>query len=60
MRFKGNQKQFKHHAQIDSVSSRIHITDASDSNVVDLVDEGKESIRKRQKLIQIADKSVDG
>jgi len=28
--------------------------------VDDLVDEGKELIRKRQKLIRIADKSADG
>ena len=63
MKFKGNQKQFEHnaHAQIDSVFDRIRSANASESkDVDDLVNEGKELIRKRQKLIRIADKSVDG
>ena len=48
MKFKGNQKQFEHNAQIDSVFDRIRSPNASESkDVDDLVDEGKEFIRKR-------------
>ena len=61
MKFKGNQKQFELNAQIDSVFDRIRSANDSKNNQVDdLVDEGKELIRKRQKLIRIADKSADG
>ncbi|CAH3166026.1 unnamed protein product, partial [Porites lobata] len=61
MKFKGNQKQFELNAQIDSVLDRIRSANDSKNNQVDdLVDEGKELILKRQKLIRIADKSADG
>ena len=61
MKFKGNQKQFGLNAQIDSVFDRIRSAkDSKNNKVDDLVDEGKELIRKRQKLIRIADKSADG
>ena len=61
MKFKGNQKQFELNAQIDSVFDRIRSANDSKNNQVDdLVDEGKELIRKRQKLIRIADKSAHG
>ena len=61
MKFKGNQKQFELNAQIDSVFDRIRSANDSKNNQVDdSVDEGKELIRKRQNLIRIADKSVDG
>ena len=61
MKFKGNQKQFELNAQIDSVFDRIRSANDSKNNQVDdLVDEGKELIRKRQKVIRIADKSAHG
>ena len=61
MKFKGNQKQFELNAHIDSVFDRIRsANDSKNKQVDDLVDEGKELIRKRQKLIRIADKSADG
>ena len=61
MKFKGNQKQFELNAQIDSVFDRIRSpNDSKNKQVDDLVDEGKELIRKQQKLIRIADKSADG
>ena len=61
MKFKGNQKQFELNAQNDIVFDRIHSANDSENNQVDyLVGEGKELIRKRQKLIRIADKSADG
>ena len=53
MKWKGNQKQFEFNAQVDSV-----LTESKD--VCQLIKEGKELIRKRQKLIRIADKSADG
>ena len=61
MKFKGNQKQFELNAQIDFVFDRIRSANDSENKQVDyLVDEGKELIRKRQKLNRIADKSADG
>ena len=61
MTFKGNQKQFELNAQIDFVFDRIRSANDSENKQVDyLVDEGKELIRKRQKLNRIADKSADG
>ena len=61
MKFKGNQKQFELNAQIDDVFDRIRsANDSKNKEVDDLVDEGKELIRQRQKLIRIADKSADG
>ena len=61
LRFEGNQKQFEHNAKLDSVLDRIkaQTIDGNDA-VSDLIKEGKELIRTRQKLIRIADKSVDG
>ena len=52
MKFKGNQKQF------DCVFDRS-ANDSKNKQVDDLENEGKELIRKRQKLIRIADKSAD-
>ena len=61
LRFQGNQKQFEHNAKLDSVLDRIRAeTDGHNNAVSELIKEGKELIRKRQKLIRIADKSVDG
>ena len=52
MKFKGNQKQFELNAQIDSVFDRIRSANGSKNKQVDdLANEGKELIRKRQKLI---------
>ena len=61
MKFKGNQKQFELNAQIDCIFDRICMAnDSKNKQVGDLANEGKELIRKRQKLIRIADKSADG
>ena len=61
LRFKGNQKQFEHNANLYSVLDRIREeADGTNVAVSELIKEGKELIRKRQKLIRIADKSVDG
>ena len=61
MKFKGNQKQFELNAQIDCVFDRIRAAnDSKNKQVDDLANEGKELIRKRQKLIRITEKSADG
>ena len=61
MKFKGNQKLFERNAKVDAVFHMIKSETLPDSETfAELVKEGKELIRKRQKLIQIADKSADG
>ena len=61
MKLNGNQKQFVLDAQVDCILNRIRSANGSKNKQVDdLVDEGKELILKRQKLIRIADKSADG
>ena len=61
MKFKSNHKQFELNAQIDCVFDRSRAAnDSKTKRVDDLANEGKELIRKRQKLIRIADKSADG
>lgn len=61
LKFKGNQKQFEHNALLEVILTRIKSENQSANTTIEtLVDKGKEIIRKRQKLIQIADKSVDG
>ena len=61
MKFKGNQKQFEHNAEIDAIFDKLRSANvSSNKEVEDLISDGKELIRKRQKLIRIADKSSDG
>ena len=56
MKFKGNQKQFEHNSQIDSIFDRLTSENVPENkNLTNLIVEGKELIRKRQKLIRIAD-----
>ena len=61
MKFKRNQKQFELNAQmIDSAFDRICLAkNSKNKQVDDLANEGKKLIRKRQKLIRIADESAD-
>ena len=61
MKCKGNQRQFEHNAQIDSIFDRLTSVNVPENkNLTNLIVEGKELIRKRQMLIRIADKSADG
>ena len=61
MKFRGNQRQFEHNAQIDSIFDRLTSTNVPENkNLTNLIVHGKELIRKRQKLIRIADKSAEG
>ena len=60
MKFKGNQNQFELNAQIDCIFDRIRAAnDSKNKQVDDFTNEGKQLLRKRQKLIRIADKSAD-
>ena len=63
LKFKGNQKQFELNASLDSILENIE----SESQLgqpnqehINLAQDGRQLIRKRQKLIKIADKSKDG
>ena len=64
LRFKGNQKQFEFNAELDAIFESIEIESESiepnSSKIKTLSQEGRQRIRKRQKLIKIADKSKDG
>lgn len=63
LKYKGNQKQFELNAQIDSIFDSIHTENQKPEHgrpVQQLVEQGKELIRKRQKLIKIADRNKDG
>ena len=61
MKFKGNQRQFEHNAQINSIFDRLTPANVPENkNLTNLIVEGNELIRKRQKLIGIADKSAYG
>ena len=64
LKFKGNQKQFELNAELDAIFESIEIESESIEPHFfanqDVSQEGKQRIRKRQKLIKIADKSRDG
>ena len=61
MKFKGNRKQFEFNAKLEGILDKIkHESGSKNKQIAKLVKEGKELIRKRQKLIRLADKSKDG
>ena len=64
LKFKGNQKQFELNAELDAIFESIETESESIepnlSQIKKLSQEGRQRIRKRQKLIKIADKSRDG
>ena len=64
LKFKGNQKQFELNAELDTIFESIETesqsTEPNLSQIKKLSQEGRQRIRKRQKLIKIADKSKDG
>lgn len=63
LRFKGNQKQYEFNAQIESILENIEKEvqqENSTAKVLQIIQEGKALVHKRQKLIRIADKSKDG
>ena len=63
LKYKGNQKQFELNAQVESIFDSIQAeipTPDHGARVQKLVKQGKKLIRKRQKLIKIADRNKDG
>ncbi len=59
-KYKGNRKQFEFNAEIDEIITRIDNNAEEAATVRELVTKAKAIIKKRQKLIKIADKSKDG
>ena len=64
LKFKGNQKQFELNAQLhaifESTETERESIAPNVSQIKKLSQEGRQRIRKRQKLIKIADKSREG
>ena len=59
-KYKGNRTQFEFNAELDEILSRI-LNSADEADKVRLLaNEAKTTIKKRQKLIKMADKSKDG
>ena len=59
-KFKGNRKQFELNAQLDHIFGQIEINLNQPQEVRKLVAEGRRFIKKRQKLLKLADRSKDG
>ena len=59
-KFKGNRKQFELNAQLDHIFGQIEVNLNEPQEVPKLVAEGRQLIKKRQKLIKLADRSKDG
>ena len=60
IRYKDNRKQFEVNAQLDNILTQIDESTGSPADIHKLVAEAKLIIKKRQKLIKIADKNRDG
>ena len=64
LKFKGNQKQFELNASLDSILENIESESQpgqpNQEHIRNLAQDGRQLIRKRQKLIKIADESKDG
>ena len=64
LKYKGNQKQYELNAELDSITESIKTESERGEPNLPLIkkysQEARELIRKRQKLIKIADKSKDG
>ena len=58
-KFKGNRKQFELNAQLDHIFGQIEVNLNEPQEVRKLVAEGRQLIKKRQKLIKLADRSKD-
>ena len=60
IKYKGNRKQFELNARLDNILTQIDESTGSPADIHKLVAEAKLIIKKRQKLIKIADKNRDG
>ena len=59
-KIKGNRKQFELNAQLDHIFGQIEVNLNQPQEVRKLVAEGRQLIKKREKLIKLADRSKDG
>lgn len=62
LKYKGNQKQFELNAEIDSILDNIqkeNHNSGQNPRIGKLLEEAKQHIRRRQKLIKIADRNKD-
>ena len=60
LKSRGNRKQFEFNASVDSILTDITSNADSPDEVKRLANEGKEKIRRRQKLVKLADRNKDG
>ena len=60
LKFKGNRKQFELNSQLNHILTQIEVSLDNPLEVRKLVEEGKQLIKKRQKLIKITDRNKDG
>ena len=60
LKFKGNRKQFELNSQLNHILTQVEVNLDNPLEVRKLVEEGKQLIKKRQKLIKIADRNKDG
>ena len=60
LKFKGNRKQFELNANLSNIFKRIEENIDNLSEIRPLIEEGQQLIKKRQKLIKLADRSKDG
>ncbi|PFX33780.1 hypothetical protein AWC38_SpisGene1427 [Stylophora pistillata] len=59
-KFKGNRKQFELNALLDHIFGQIEVSLNEPQEIRKLVAEGRQLIKRRQKLIKLADRSKDG
>ena len=60
LKFKGNRKQFEFNSQLVCILTQVQDAVDNPGEISKLVSEGKKLLKKRQKLIKIADRSKDG
>ena len=60
LKFKGNSKQFEVNAQVEGILDNIKNSTNKAHRVLELDAQAKQAVKKRQKLIKIADKNKDG
>ena len=60
LKSRGNRKHFEFNASVDSILTDITNNADSQDEVKRLANEGKEKIRKKQKLVKLADRNKEG
>ncbi|KAK3739943.1 hypothetical protein QZH41_003091 [Actinostola sp. cb2023] len=59
-KFKGNRKQFELNSHLNQILTQIEYNIDNPQEIRKLVADGKERIKKRQKLVKLADRNKDG